>query len=358
MHYNGAYSTNAGVSRVALGLGKALEKKGIGIDYLYGYSAPKGMHSYLSGLNGRLHFLHHSPLTALLFAKWIKGKEFDVVHSHTPEAAFDAVIARALLRKKYKIVVHLHGLDKGMRKEWLKEVKNGFVDYSIKQDLYLRASIFKSFFGMKFSDSFTSVSSFVAGQAKRFYGCNSTVVPSTVDCSEFKKTPKEKAKKNLGLEKEFVVLFVGNASWVKGLKYLAEAVSGLENTLLLVVGMWANCEVKDFLKEKVRFDGPVKHGLLAQYYCAADVLCVPSVYEAFGLIYAEAECLGVPCIGSRGTGAEEIIRDGKNGFLVEKRNVEELRNAIKKALKKKFFFTAKPKTDLAQKIISVYGALK
>lgn len=34
MHYNGAYSKSAGVSRVVLGLGNALKKKGLQIDLL------------------------------------------------------------------------------------------------------------------------------------------------------------------------------------------------------------------------------------------------------------------------------------------------------------------------------------
>ncbi|MFH1235306.1 MAG: hypothetical protein V1493_06855, partial [Candidatus Diapherotrites archaeon] len=60
MHYNGAYSENAGVSRVALGLGKALQRKGAEVEFLYGYGQGKGIGAYLNSIKGPLHFLHHS----------------------------------------------------------------------------------------------------------------------------------------------------------------------------------------------------------------------------------------------------------------------------------------------------------
>jgi len=329
VHFNGVFAKNAGVSRCVLDSNKVFLKKGIKTTLLYGYGSET--QSYLGALSGKFHFMHHSPLTALFFARAIKGKEFDTVHSHTPEAAFDAVIARFLFGKKYKIVVHLHGLDKALRREWLREVENGLTRYSLRQDLYLHASIFKSWFAFKYADSFTAVSRSVAKQAKALYNVEAEVIPNSVDCRDLKKIPKSKATKQLGLGAKPVVLFVGNASWVKGLKYLAEAVEEL-NVQLLVVGMENDAEISGFLGEKVRFEGVVAQKKLALYYSAADVLCVPSVYEGFGLMYAEAQCFSLPCIGCKDTGAEETIENGKNGFLVGKRSPLEIRRALKRIL--------------------------
>jgi len=267
MHYNGVFSRNAGVSRVVLGLGKALEEKGVEIDYLYGYNAPKGMHDYLQPLKGHLHFLHHTPITALLFANFIKDKEFDIVHSHTPEAAFDAVVARALLRKKFRVLVHLHGLDKAVREEWKKEIKLGGTSYSLSTDLYLRASIFKGWFGARFGNAFACVSRAVKREAEKFYGIKPVVVPNAVDCSEFKKISKKRARSKLGFsDTDFIVLFVGNASWVKGLRYAAEAVRRVPNAKLAVVGIGENRLVKELLGERVLFFGIIPHRKLAEFY--------------------------------------------------------------------------------------------
>jgi len=90
------------------------------------------------------------------------------------------------------------------------------------------------------------------------------------------------------------------------------------------------------------------------------VLCVPSIYEAFGLMYAEATCVGLPSIACKGTGAEEIIENGKNGFLVGKRKIKIIISAIEKVAKQKWLFK---KSDFlswiaaAQKVKAVYENL-
>jgi glycosyltransferase involved in cell wall biosynthesis len=50
---------------------------------------------------------------------------------------------------------------------------------------------------------------------------------------------------------------------------------------------------------------------------AADVVLMPSRYEPFGLICAEAMAVGVPVIGSPVGGLRQMIRSGQNGFLLE-----------------------------------------
>lgn len=51
--------------------------------------------------------------------------------------------------------------------------------------------------------------------------------------------------------------------------------------------------------------------------CAADVFCLPSHYEAFGLAALEAMACGVPSVAARVGGVSELIEDGVTGFLVE-----------------------------------------
>ncbi len=368
MHYNGAYSKSAGVSRVVLSLGKALEEKGVQVDYAFGYDAPQAMFNYLQPLKGTLHFLHHTPLTALFFANFIKDKDYDIVHSHTPEAAFDAVIARLLLRKKYKIVVHLHGLDKAIYEEWKKELKLKRTSFSLTTFLYLKASIFKNWFAIKLADTFTCVSKTVKKEAKKFYGIDAVVVPNAVDCKEFKKFNKIAVRKQLGFNaSDFIVLWVGNSAWLKGLSYLTEALCKLPEAKLIVVGLNTQTETLAKLPNRVMFTGYLNRHKLTKYYSMADILCVPSLYEGFGLVYAEACCFGLPCIACKGTGAEEIIENGFNGFLVRKRSVKELKEALGKLkdrkLRARFSKNAKLKAKQlcwkrsAEKVLKIYNEL-
>jgi phosphatidylinositol alpha-1,6-mannosyltransferase len=47
-----------------------------------------------------------------------------------------------------------------------------------------------------------------------------------------------------------------------------------------------------------------------------------SNFEGFGLVYLEANACGTPVVGSRSTGAEDAIQDGKTGFLVSQHDPE------------------------------------
>ncbi len=47
-----------------------------------------------------------------------------------------------------------------------------------------------------------------------------------------------------------------------------------------------------------------------------DVFVLPSDYEGFGLVVAEAMACGLPAVATRSGGPENIIRDGLDGFLV------------------------------------------
>ena len=50
--------------------------------------------------------------------------------------------------------------------------------------------------------------------------------------------------------------------------------------------------------------------------------------ETFGLVYLEAMSMGCITIASRNEGMEGIIEDGKNGFLCEAGNANELSHII------------------------------
>ena len=54
-------------------------------------------------------------------------------------------------------------------------------------------------------------------------------------------------------------------------------------------------------------------------------------FEGFGLVYLEAAVCGLPSIGTRGSGAEDAVRDGETGLLVEP-EVEAVAAAIARLL--------------------------
>jgi phosphatidylinositol alpha-1,6-mannosyltransferase len=82
------------------------------------------------------------------------------------------------------------------------------------------------------------------------------------------------------------------------------------------------------LDRRVTFTGFVSEATLAELYRRAAVFVMPSMGEGFGLVYLEAMRAGTPCIGARGSAAEEVVADGETGRLVAQSDPAELAAAI------------------------------
>ena len=68
---------------------------------------------------------------------------------------------------------------------------------------------------------------------------------------------------------------------------------------------------------------------IEQYYAGADVLLLPTPYDAFGMVVLEAMAAGLPVIVSQNAGASELIVDGQNGYIL--RNEADLPGLMRKA---------------------------
>lgn len=158
------------------------------------------------------------------------------------------------------------------------------------------------------------------------------VIPCGVDLERFHPMDRMQARQKLGLPPSAeIMLFVGRFAPLKGLDRLIKAVARLKdrhpNLLLVVVGgdgpeddstRQLNQLVQGVdLQTRVRLEGPIEHGMLPWYYCAADALVTPSQYESFGLVVLEAMSCGTPVIASPVGAALEVIRKGVNGMLLK-----------------------------------------
>jgi colanic acid/amylovoran biosynthesis glycosyltransferase len=91
------------------------------------------------------------------------------------------------------------------------------------------------------------------------------------------------------------------------------------------------------LQEAVKIRGKIPQAELDGLYAAADLFALASehsgpAFEGLGLVYLEALAGGVPVIGCRESGAEDVIEDGVNGLLVPPGDPEALAAAIKDIL--------------------------
>jgi glycosyltransferase involved in cell wall biosynthesis len=67
-----------------------------------------------------------------------------------------------------------------------------------------------------------------------------------------------------------------------------------------------------------------------QLLAAGDVFALPSLHEAFGLVYLEAMHCGLPVIAARPGGHEDYLTDGRTGFLVPQEDSEALLHALER----------------------------
>lgn len=154
-------------------------------------------------------------------------------------------------------------------------------------------------------------------------------IPCGVDLDLFVPHDRQASKRALGLGGKQVVLFVGRIVPLKGVDILVEAaarLSSLPDLQIVIVGgdgerdpelqrlRWRAKELD--LDERVRFEGATEQALLPVYYSAADVCVIPSHYESFGLVAAEALACGTPVVASKVGGLPTIVRDRVNGLLV------------------------------------------
>src|SRR3954447_17155539 len=71
------------------------------------------------------------------------------------------------------------------------------------------------------------------------------------------------------------------------------------------------------IDDVVRFEPPVAHERLADWYRAATAVVVPSYNESFGLVALEAQACGTPVVAAAVGGLRTAVRDEVSGLLVE-----------------------------------------
>ena len=123
----------------------------------------------------------------------------------------------------------------------------------------------------------------------------------------------------------FRIIFVGLLEPWKGFHYLVEAFEALNlaGAELVLWGGPGARGISRYLREKMSRNRriviqptSVRAVGYAQVYGAASVLVQPSLADGFGYAVGEAMASGLPVIVTRATGAEEMVTDGENGYVV------------------------------------------
>jgi glycosyltransferase involved in cell wall biosynthesis len=134
-------------------------------------------------------------------------------------------------------------------------------------------------------------------------------------------------------DKKPIILFVGRDFDRKGgpllLKAFARVKIRIPAAKLIIAGSspsvnMPGVEVVGFINKNAK-DGENR---LLELYKRAAIFTMPSHFEPFGIVYAEAMHFGLPCVGVNHCAMPEIISEGITGLLVEPSNEVELADAL------------------------------
>ena len=80
------------------------------------------------------------------------------------------------------------------------------------------------------------------------------------------------------------------------------------------------------------FVGLIPYNEEARYYNTCDLFCLPSYFEAYGLVFVEALTFGLPCIGRDCYEMPYFIKDGETGLLLKKNDPQALASLMEQIL--------------------------
>jgi len=230
---------------------------------------------------------------------------YDLVVTQEP---FLAGLVGCKLKKIFgaKLLVHFHG-DFWQNKSWLKENRLNHLLLLISKFVVSKA------------DAIRVMSS---GQKEKLLkagieGKKIRVISTPVDLDWIMALEEKKQKDN-----QRMVLHVGRDDRVKNYDTLVQAFKIVKEKITDVLFYQAGADkqikkaILKFNFNDIRLVGQKNHQDLFELYYQSSVLVLSSDSESFGKVLLEANACGKPVVSTATTGAQEIIQDGYNGFLV------------------------------------------
>jgi glycosyltransferase involved in cell wall biosynthesis len=171
------------------------------------------------------------------------------------------------------------------------------------------------------------------------------IAPNTIDNELFVEVSRkyqlsrEELKGQLGLRGKLVILYVGQLIRRKGIEYLLYAYGKLEqeraNIALTLVGSGSSEPCLRNLANSLELKNIriIHSGLslkeLIKLYSTSDIFVLPTLDDIWGFVINEAMACRLPIVAtSASQAAQEMIRSGKNGYVVKEADSEELYSAL------------------------------
>jgi len=251
--------------------------------------------------------------------RWIRARRPALIHAHYGvDGALVAPIARAL---SLPLVVTFHGYEATMRDEFAARSFYLHRKYLRRRERLIREGTL-----------FIAVSDCVrrALVAQGYPPARTITHHIGVDADGFARDPT--------VPRENVVLFVGRFDALKGGAHVVEAMAEVERRVpdaeLVMIGDGPERASLEALAagtlRNCRFLGFQPQAEIRAWLNRARLLCVPShtiatgECEAFGLVFLEAQAMGVPVVSYASGGIPEAVAHGETGLLAPEGNRQSL----------------------------------
>jgi glycosyltransferase involved in cell wall biosynthesis len=257
-----------------------------------------------------------------------RSERFDLVHSVSPKAGLLAMLAAWLARvpcRVHTFTGQVWVTRTGWRRWMLKQVDhvlaalttNPLVDSPSQRDFLVAE-------GVSSADKLTVIDK----------GSICGIDPARFHPDALRR---QAARNELAIpDGACVILFVGRLNRDKGVMDLARAFAVLAgrypDAWLVLVGPDEDAILESMLRiapvdrcRHVSFASAPEH-----FMAAADILCLPSYREGFGMVVIEAAAAGLPAVASRIYGITDAVADGETGILHAPGDVPGLSDALER----------------------------
>ena len=165
---------------------------------------------------------------------------------------------------------------------------------------------------------------------------NIKIIYNGINWADWSSVPnKEVFRKQYPTVSEKFVLFAGRLATNKGLSDLISAMQLIDKKSVDLVITGADMGLGKQLEKEASDKGVTMHRLghiddetYRSVLAAAEMLVLPSEYEAFGIVLLEAAAAKTAVIGTNVGGIPEAMSPGKNGLIVEYNDVNNLAKSI------------------------------
>jgi putative colanic acid biosynthesis glycosyltransferase len=271
-----------------------------------------------------LHHLHGYFINVEILFKYLKESDIPIIWTFHDCWSFTGHCAHFDFVGCEKWKTECHNCEQ--KKEYPKSL---FLDRS-QQNYIAKKRIFNSLKNL----TIVSVSKWLHGKVNESFlkNCDSKIIYNGVDLQRFyAKESRDEIDQLYKTKGKFLLLGVAT-TWNnrKSLQDFIELSRILDESYSIVLIGLSQKQLKEIPQNIIGLDRTESPDELCSFYSAADLFLNLSVEETFGLTTAEALACGVPSIVYDATACPELVND-ETGFVVEKKNIKKLVQAIEKA---------------------------